>query len=113
MEIHHRIQDHIAIVYFEIRLSLDEIDVFKDYVTPLIDNSEIKGMLINLVDVEFIDSSGFGTFISLYKKLKETQKKLGCCQANEEILEIFNMLALDDKIRLFPTEEEAMAYFQE
>ncbi|MBF0277860.1 MAG: STAS domain-containing protein [SAR324 cluster bacterium] len=113
MEIYHRITDQIAVVFFEPRLSMDEVDEFKAHVLPLIENLEIMGLLLDLSNVEFIDSSGFGTLISIFKKLQQNKKKLALCQMNEEVREIFKILSLDRKIRLFTSEEEAMKYFQE
>lgn len=65
-------------------------------------------MILDLKNVTFIDSSGFGVFLSLMKIAKNNQGIFKLCNLNENVLELFKILQLHTIIEIYPSIEDAI-----
>lgn len=80
---------------------------FKGKVCDLISQGN-KNIILNLSQVEFIDSSGLGGLISILKLLASSQGRIVICEAQEQARRVFNLTRLDHVFQLFSTEKEAL-----
>ncbi|MBD2666012.1 stage II sporulation protein [Richelia sinica FACHB-800] len=53
--------------------------------------SDVKTILIDFQDVNFMDSSGFSTLLIMLKTLKKHNMRLVLCSINEQIRMVFEM----------------------
>lgn len=109
MKFQHRNQDNVCILTIEGNLALEGVGEVKNYVKPLLTDRSILAILINFEKVEFIDSSGIGLIVSIYKTLQQRQAKLMLSALSKKNSEIFNMTRLDKIMSIYATEEEALA----
>jgi anti-anti-sigma factor len=72
----------------------------------------VKKILINMKDVEYIDSSGIGTLINAVKLTRKKNVDIVLSNVSVEIKKIFNVVSLQDFITLFPSEVEAINHFR-
>jgi anti-sigma B factor antagonist len=84
-----------------------EVDV---YTAPalrerLIEASEsgCETVVVDMRDVDFIDSSGLGVLVSALKRVREHDGQLRIVTAKEPILKIFRITGLDRVFELSPT----------
>ena len=94
-----------------------EGDFDADIVKKLRDELEIYSTLetsivFDLSKVKFIDSSGIGALVFLYKRLSEKQLDLIIVGINEQPEELFKMLHLDRTLICFKTISEYMQRHQ-
>lgn len=94
-----------------IRLS-GELDIhsapdFKDEVLKII-NDGYTNIIIDLDELNFLDSRGLGVFIGISRSIKEKNGNFKLICANQPILKIFQRTGLVDVFNLFNTEEEAL-----
>lgn len=75
-------------------------------VLPLL--NEDANLILDLVNVQFVDSSGLGKVVSLAKKTGETGKRMGVCNVNQSVMVLFNMVKLHQIVSIFPDPEEAI-----
>lgn len=108
MQINHRIDNEIAVVFFEEQLTMNDVREFKAHMKILIDNPSVKAIVLNMVDVEYIDSSGFGAILAVFKQLKKLEKKFSVCQLGARLHEDFIRLRMDKMLPLFSKEQEAL-----
>lgn len=80
---------------------------FKSQVADLI-NQGHTSILLNLSEVEFIDSSGLGSLISILKLLAHSKGNIAICKAQDQAMRIFVLTRLNRAFQLFPDEEEAI-----
>lgn len=80
---------------------------FKAQVIDLIKQGNSR-VLINLSKVEFIDSSGLGSLISVLKLLATSDGNMVICEAQDQAMKIFTLTRLNNAFRLFSTEKEAI-----
>lgn len=66
---------------------------FKIEVSKLIDQPGIK-LAINLGDVDYIDSSGFGSLLSVLRTAKNNNATLKLCNINSDVMELVKLLQL-------------------
>lgn len=71
-------------------------------------NQGNKIIVLNISNIEFMDSSGIGTLITILKLLASQQGKIVLCEVREAILRIFTLTRLDLVFKVFPTEKEAI-----
>jgi len=80
-----------------------------EFKAALIDEARRSGnrLLINLSDVEFIDSSGLGALVSVIKGLGN-EGRVVLCEARESVLSILELTRLDKVLELHHSEKEAL-----
>ena len=94
MEIKHRIYNNI--LYIMLCGELDESNaVFaKNTLDELLDNNNFKQVIIDLSELDFMDSTGVGIMIGRYKKMKEVNIPIYICNPNKHAEKIFTMTGL-------------------
>ncbi len=64
-------------------------------------------ILLNLSEVEFIDSSGLGAIVSSLKRMRG-RGDLFICGLKETIITMFHLTRMDRVFRIFESEQEAL-----
>jgi len=85
-------------------------DQIKNKVLSLIDANQTS-LLIDLGEVDFIDSSGLGTLVSCLNSLKKAGGKLKICDIQENPRQVFEMTRLDRVFEIFYGRDEALESF--
>lgn len=80
---------------------------FREKMVSLIHQGN-KKFLLNLSQVEFIDSSGLGAIISILKILTVDAGKIAICKARNPVSNLFKMTRLNNVLNLFEEEKEAL-----
>ncbi len=95
-------QNGITLVEFVdvTRFTLSIADEVKQQLRPLLNNKECK-MVFDLHGIDFIDSSGIGCIIALFKTAKSIGSTLKLCNLTPEVLEIFQITALASNLRYY------------
>ena len=90
-----------------------EIDIyttpqFKEAVSAAIDENQ-PGIVINMAQVTYMDSSGFGTLLSATKRLRPLDGALYLCGCNDAIQRMLQITRLNTIFGVYATEDEAVA----
>lgn len=83
---------------------------FKGRVIDLI-NQGNQDFILNLSQVDFIDSSGLGSIISILKTLTLNNGSLCICEAKSPILNLLAITRLDRVLQTYPSETDALTSF--
>ncbi len=70
----------------------------------------VKRLIVNLSQVEYLDSTGLGVLIGGLKRLREHEGSLVLVGPGMRILRIFEITGLDKIFDIYPTEQEATAH---
>jgi anti-sigma B factor antagonist len=68
-------------------------------------------LALNLEGIRFIDSSGFGVFLSIMKTANNNHGQFKICTINKEVMELFKLLQLHNVFELYDTQEACLASF--
>lgn len=107
MDFKHVIEDEICILNLSGELISRNIMQLENYLRPMCDQPDFKGMIIDFSDVAFVDSSGIGLLVTQYKFLERRNLAFGICCLNSENRELFHITRMDQVVRLFETLQEA------
>ena len=88
-------------------LETDNVAGFRSAITPMLDKS--AHFIIDLSDVEFMDSTGLGSMLSCLRIVKSKGGTLKLCNLTPEVKQLFEMVMMDRVFDIFGTADEAMA----
>jgi anti-sigma B factor antagonist len=71
-------------------------------------NKETK-IIVDCSQLEYISSAGLGVFMSYIHDFQENNISLVLCQLSEKVRNVFQILGLDELIKIVGTKEEAKA----
>lgn len=108
METQYRTEQDFVIISVEGNIVLEETIALKEKVEEFIEDNNIKGIILNGKAVKFIDSSGLGLIVSIYKTLTKRDKKFGLSNLNTRTMEIFILTKLDKILTITDTDQEAI-----
>lgn len=89
-----------------------EVDVYtapqlKQQIITMLD-SGIRHIIVNLAEVEYLDSTALGVLIGGLKRLREREGSLDLICPNPRIRRIFEITGLDKIFDMYTTEQEAL-----
>ncbi|MDH4121042.1 MAG: STAS domain-containing protein [Deltaproteobacteria bacterium] len=108
MLLSHRIDNKVCVVSIEGNFALDGVNEAKSYLKPHLESPDVKGVLLNFEKVNFIDSSGIGLIVSIYKTLQQKEGKFGLINLSKKNEEIFTITRLNKILDIFPSEADAL-----
>ena len=100
--------DHTLVVALEeARLDAAVAEDFKKTMHEQID-SGVSSIVLNLKQVDFIDSTGMTAIVSVLKKISLAGGNLAVCEIGPRLANLFHLTKLDRVFNLCPTEEDAL-----
>ncbi|HUV30163.1 MAG TPA: STAS domain-containing protein [Acidobacteriota bacterium] len=111
MDIRTREEGSVTVLYLKGRLDLASGATLKEEVKKLF----AKGCTqihLNLAEVEFINSSGLGSLVSVMKEVRLLKGRLTLSNLASYVQEIFDITQLSHIFEVFPTEEDALVSSQ-
>lgn len=82
----------------------------KDELKGLFNKSDTK-LVLNLQGIKFIDSSGFGVFLSIMKTAANSKGQFKICNIGSEVMELFKLLQLHNVFEIFDNQEDCILSF--
>jgi anti-anti-sigma factor len=94
--------------------SLDAKDApaFKEEVINLITVNDLNRVVLDLQHLDFIDSSGLGTFLSVLRVLHSTGGELKLARMNKTIRTMFELVSMHKVFEIFNSTDEAVRSFK-
>jgi anti-sigma B factor antagonist len=84
----------------------------KNELNPLFENTQGCKLLMDFEGIDFVDSSGFGAFLSVMKTAGRNGGSLKLCNLKPEVVKLFKLLHLDHVFDIYSTTEEAINDFE-
>lgn len=79
-------------------IDLNTIEILKPKFEELL--KENKDILIDMENVKFIDSTGLGTLVKLYKEQKQKEKIVKIINTKGNVRKIFNITCMEEMFNL-------------
>ena len=73
--------------------------------------SNVK-MVLDLDGIRFIDSSGFGVFLSVMKAANNNYGVFKICNVNKEVMELFKLLQLHNVFEIYDSLNDCLKSFE-
>ena len=111
MNISHRFNNNICIVEPIGNIFLAESPEFLKYMESVLASTSVQGMVIDLKQVETIDSTGIGAILSIRKQLATLEAQCVLCTLQPRVYEVFVFTKLLDCVTAYDTVDEALGSF--
>ena len=69
-------------------------------------------LILDLESIDFIDSTGFGVFLSIMKTANNNYGFFKICNINSEVMELFKLLQLHNVFEIYNTLDDCVESFQ-
>ncbi len=111
MEINVTEANGVAILGLQGRLDLSSGSTLKEHVKKLF-AEEKTNVHLNLAGVEFINSSGLGSLVSIMKETRLRKGRLTLSNLASYVQEIFDITQLSHIFEIFTSQDEAVSSYQ-
>ena len=85
------------------------LEGLKTQIDPLLTDVNIKTLLFNFHDLEFINSKGIGFLVSIHTHLAKDGRKMVIADAQEAVMDVVSLVGLTSIIPYYATLDEAIA----
>jgi anti-sigma B factor antagonist len=89
------------------RLDASEAEDFKTTMAQYLSQGK-PSLVLNMSAVDFVDSSGLGALVAVFKALGE-EGQLAVCGVQESVLRMLKLTRMNKVFRIFSEEKEAIA----
>ncbi len=101
-------QKNVGIIRPEGEIIFDNSNPVKEEAKKKIRRNEVDKLIVDLRKVPYLDSSGVGFIISLFKFMRERNGELVVSSLNEKVKRVCELTRLNEIIEIFEDEEAAM-----
>jgi anti-anti-sigma factor len=103
---------NVDVVTFSVnKINAHIADEIRDKIVALFENANAR-VVIDLTGVEYIDSSGFGCFLSLFKAAKNNYGILKFTNAEPQIMALFETLYLHTVFEIYSDIDSCIKSFR-
>lgn len=103
---HNNVEDVLIVRPLEKRIDASTATEFKQKMNEWIDSGN-RRIVLNLSEVDFIDSSGLGAIISGFKKIGNNGN-LVICVVKESVMSLFRLTRMNRVFDIYASENEAL-----
>jgi anti-sigma B factor antagonist len=108
LEVHRRLEQEIPIVDVSGEIDVYTVPKFKEHLSKIIEEGHTH-LLINLKDVGYMDSSGFGALLGATKRLRPEGGTLALVGCNQVITRMLNITRLNTIFKIYDSEQDALS----
>lgn len=108
MQIRARSENQIGILTPQGSITAQTVAEVKKHLEIYIENIELRGLILDCSEVEYIDSAGLGLVASVYKTMQKLNKKLALAHVNTRIMETLTLTNLNTILVIFDNVEAAL-----
>lgn len=109
MEMSSKIEKNVLIIQLESStLDAKQVSEFKEKALHLINQHQTDQVVFDLQNLQFIDSSGLGAFLSLFRQLNTRGGHLALAAMSKPVKTIFQLVSMQKIFNCYPSVEEAI-----
>ena len=104
------VKNNIFLIYFTENINKNNLNNIKENLEKeKIDN--YNNILINLKDVNYIDSTGLNFLLALTKNIRQKNGEIKICYLNDYLKNLFQLTKLLEYFKIYDKEEQALNDF--
>lgn len=90
-------------------LEAQNVEAFRGATASLI--QDVPGVLLDMTNVTFLDSSGLGALVAIWRTLSSRRGKIKLSGVRPMVRTVFDMTRMDRIFEMYDTEQEALASY--
>jgi len=112
MNLHYEKKDNVIIVYVNSPLDIGNSPLIQRDISTLISQYHDYDFIINMEQVEFMNSAGLGVLIISTKRLESNSRSLKITNLNDSVKKVIQLLDAHEIIDVYDNEDEAFNSFK-
>jgi anti-anti-sigma factor len=98
----------VRVVALRGELDVATVPTFRDALTPAAEDPTVHTLVVDLVEVTFIDSTGLMTLLNTLRRLVRRDARMVIACNNPTVLRLFEATRTDATFEIVPTREQAL-----
>jgi len=107
MDIIHRTSDGISIIMIKGSMSAEAIEQTRPEIEGIVAADGIE-LLLDLKEVDFIDSAGIGAIVFMVKRCRRSGGTVKIANVQGQVRDVFRMAGLDKALDIYPSIDTAL-----
>ncbi len=103
-----RLDNGIAVVTVTGDVDVATCAALRDGLLQVVGDENFRGLVVNLAGVSFIDSTGIGVLVGVWRRTKATQGSLALASPSRQAQSVLDATGLTKVLSIYRTEEEAV-----
>ena len=108
MELQYSKKDKTIVVYFQTPLDISNSPVIEKSLEALIDQFPEYNFVLNMSNVDYINSAGLGALIITSRRIEANRRTLGMSNLTNQVKKVIDILDAGDIIEIYDDEEDAI-----
>ncbi|MGI8449594.1 MAG: anti-sigma factor antagonist [Streptosporangiaceae bacterium] len=103
-----RLDNGIAVVTVTGDVDVATCAALRDGLLQVVGDENFRGLVVNLAGVSFIDSTGIGVLVGVWRRTKATEGSLALASPSRQAQSVLDATGLTKVLSIYSTEEEAV-----
>jgi len=109
MNIESRIENQVEILKIQGTLNAQNVAEIKSYIEKIL-GGNVRLAVLDLENLEEIDSSGIGAIVSLLKRMRMQKRDVRIFRLRGTVKKLFELLRIDKSMEVFEDLDKALAF---
>jgi anti-sigma B factor antagonist len=106
--VHKRVDNGVAVVTVTGDVDVATCATLRDSLLQEVADENFRGLVVNLAGVSFIDSTGIGVLVGVWRRTKATDGSLALASPSRQAQSVLDATGLTKVLSIYSTEEEAV-----
>jgi anti-sigma B factor antagonist len=106
--VHNRVDDGVTVVTVTGDVDVATCAALRDSLLQVIAGENFRGLVVNLAGVSFIDSTGIGVLVGVWRRTKATDGDLALASPSRQAQSVLDATGLTKVLSIYRREEEAV-----
>jgi anti-sigma B factor antagonist len=108
LALEYRLADGIAVVQVTGEVDVASCGVLRDSLLRVVTDEGFRGLVINLAAVRFIDSTGIGVLVGVWRRVRATTSRLTLAAPAPQLRRVLDTAGLTKILPVYATEADAV-----
>ena len=95
------------IIHLSGRIDHSKAEEVEEYLVKVMRENTDANLILNLVKVEYLSSSGLRIFLTSKKVLEGRKKKLKLCEPSDSVMKVLNATNMTEHLNIYDSERSA------
>ncbi|MGM0602080.1 MAG: STAS domain-containing protein [Bacillota bacterium] len=101
-------EQQTAVLKIFVEVNFENSNPIKEKSKELISKNNVENLIIDLSSVPYLDSSGIGFVLSIFKFMRDKKGKLILLNPNDKVKRVLEVTKIDTIIKIFYEKEKAV-----
>jgi anti-sigma B factor antagonist len=108
LHLQYRLDSGVAVVRVTGEVDVATCGLLRDGLLRVVTDENYRGLVVNLADVSFIDSTGIGVLVGVWRRISATDGNLALAMPSRQVQGVLDATGLAKVLSIYGLEEEAV-----